>query len=274
MPTVDIDTGTPELLARLEEGVLTATMNRPDARNAMTGAMIAALGDQLGRAENDREVRCVVLTGSGKGFCAGGDVKGMASEADAGPGLSTDEFIAAQRRAQHATAGRLFKLPKPTLAVVNGAAAGAGLSLALACDLRIMSTAAVLTTAFAKVGLAGDWGGTYYMTQLVGPAKTKELYYLSERVDAAAALQTGLVNWTCEPGELDARSGDLARRLATGPGVAFRYMKENINRALAPGHDDALDIEATHHVHSFATEDNKAAVEAFIAKREPMFSGR
>lgn len=112
------------------------------------------------------------------------------------------------------------------------------------------------------------------MTQLVGPAKTKELYYLSERVDAATALQAGLVNWACEPGELEAKSSDLSRRLAAGPGVAFRYMKENINRALTPGHDDALDIEATHHVHSFATEDNKAAVAAFVAKREPVFSGR
>ena len=275
MPAANLDTGTAELLSHLSDGVLTLTLNRPEARNAMTGAMIEALGSQLERAEADREVRCVVLTGSGRGFCAGGDVKGMANAADdAAPSLSTDDFIAAQRRAQHATAGRLFKMPKPTLAVINGAAAGAGLSLALACDLRIMSTAAVLTTAFAKVGLTGDWGGTYYMTQLVGPAKTKELYYLSERVDAAAALATGLVNWTCEPGELDSKSTDLSRRLATGPGVAFRYMKENINRALTPGHDDALDVEASHHVHSFATDDNKAAVEAFVAKREPVFSGR
>ncbi len=274
MPSTNPDPGPAELLSELSDGVLTLTLNRPESRNAMTGAMIEALGNQLEWAESDRDIRCVVLTGSGKGFCAGGDVKGMASEAEAGPSLSTDEFIAAQRRAQHATAGRLFKMPKPTLAVVNGAAAGAGLSLALACDLRIMSTAAVLTTAFAKVGLAGDWGGTYYMTQLVGPAKTKELYYLSERVDAAAALAAGLVNWTCEPGELAAKSSELARRLANGPGVAFRYMKENINRALTPGHDDALDVEATHHVHSFATEDNKAAVEAFVAKREPVFRGR
>lgn len=275
MRDIDIDTGTAELAAKQASGVLTLTLNRPRVRNAMTGAMIDALSAQLARAETDVGVRCVVLTGAGKGFCSGGDVKGMASAADDDASrLSTDQFIAGQRRAQHATAGRLFKIPKPTIAVINGAAAGAGLSLALACDLRIMSTAAVLTTAFGRVGLSGDWGGTYYMTQLVGPAKAKELYYLSDRVDAAAALQAGLVNWTCEPEELDARSDDLARRLATGPGVAFRYMKENINRALAPGHDDCLDIEATHHVHCFATDDNKVAVEAFVAKREPIFSGR
>lgn len=275
MADIALDTGTAELMAKQVDGILTLTLNRPEARNAMTGAMIRALSEQLKRAETDASVRCIVLTGAGKGFCAGGDVKGMASAAeDDGPKMSTDEYIAGQRRAQHDTAGRLFKIAKPTMAVINGAAAGAGLSLALACDLRIMSTAAVLTTAFGKVGLSGDWGGTYYMTQLVGPAKAKELYYLSDRVDAAAALQAGLVNWTCAPDELDLKSGNLAHRLATGPGAAFRYMKENINRALSAGHDDCLDIEATHHVHCFATEDNKTAVEAFVAKREPVFNGR
>ncbi len=275
MPSRDIDTGSVELLAKQDGGVLTLTLNRPAARNAMTGAMIEALSRQLELAEADSSVRCVVLTGAGKGFCAGGDVKGMASASeDDGSALLIDEFIAAQRRAQHATAGRLFKMPKPTLAVINGAAAGAGLSLALACDLRIMSSAAVLTTAFAKVGLSGDWGGTYYMTQLVGPAKAREFYYLSDRVDAASALSLGLTNWLCAPDELDVKAAEVAGRLAAGPGVAFRYMKENLNRALPGGHDDCLDVEATHHVHCFATEDNKSAVEAFIAKREPVFGGR
>lgn len=273
MPSTSIDTGTGELLAGLEDGVLTLTLNRPEARNAMTSAMIKALDRQLALAETNADVRCIVLTGAGKGFCAGGDVKGMAAAEDA-PALAVDAFIAAQRRAQHATAGRLFRIPKPTVAAINGAAAGAGLSFALACDFRIMSSGAVLTTAFAKVALSGDFGGSYYMTQLVGPAKAKELYFLSDRVDATAALEAGLVNWTCAPDELEARTGELARRLATGPSVAIRYMKENINRALSPGHDDCLDIEATHHVHCFATEDNKAAITAFVAKREPVFSGR
>lgn len=275
MASIDLDTGTPDLLARQDGGVFVITLNRPDARNAMTSAMIVALGEQLARAEADAVVRCVVLTGAGKGFCAGGDVKGMAgNDESAGPSAGIDAAIHAQRLAQHATAGRLFGMPKPTLAIINGAAAGAGLSLALACDLRLMSTAAVLTTAFAKVALSGDFGGTYYMTQLIGTAKARELYYLSDRVDAAEALRLGLVNWTCSPDELEERGSDLARRLGGGPSVAFRYMKENLNRALIAGPDDCLDIEATHHVHSFQTDDNKVALQAFMEKREPVFAGR
>lgn len=269
-----IDTGTPELLATAKDGVLTLTLNRPDARNALTPAMFVALDAQLAHAETDTAIRCIVLAGAGKGFCSGGDVKSMAAtDSDAEP-LSIDAFIHAQRIAQHGTAGRLFKMPKPTIAAINGAAAGAGLSLALACDLRVMSTAAVLTTAFAKVGLSGDFGGTYYMTQLVGTAKARELYYLSDRVDAAEALRLGLVTAVAEPDAFAQVTAALAGRLASGPGVAYRYMKENLNRALVAGHDDCLDIEATHHVHCFSTADNQAAVQAFMEKRDPVFTGR
>ncbi|HEV7385233.1 MAG TPA: enoyl-CoA hydratase-related protein, partial [Phenylobacterium sp.] len=191
-----LDTGTEDLLADLQAGVLTLTLNRPQARNAMSDAMNQALGRQLAAAELDPEVRCVVLTGAGPGFCAGGDVKGMADRnAAGGRSVSIDEAIHAQRTNQRATAGRLFKMPKPTIAALPGAAAGAGLSLALACDLRIMARTAFMTTAFARVGLAGDYGGTYFLTQLVGAAKARELYYLSERVNAEDALRLGLANW-------------------------------------------------------------------------------
>ena len=183
-----IDTGTPDLLATSERGILTLTLNRPDARNAMTSAMIVALGDQLARAETDEAVRCIVLTGAGKGFCAGGDVKSMA-EADEASRPTAEKTIHLQKLAQRATAGKLFSIPKPTIASINGAAAGAGFALALACDLRIMATGAVLTSAFGRVGLPGDFGGSYFLTQLVGVAKARELYFLSDRVDAEQALQ-------------------------------------------------------------------------------------
>jgi 2-(1,2-epoxy-1,2-dihydrophenyl)acetyl-CoA isomerase len=165
-------------------------------------------------------------------------------------------------------------MPKPTLASLPGAAAGAGLSLALACDLRIMARSAVMTTAFARVGFAGDYGGTYFMTQLVGTAKARQLYYLSERISADQALALGLCNWVCEPEDLVARTEEIARRLAAGPTVAYRYMKENLNRALAGEVDDCLDLEATHHVHCGATEDHREAAKAFVEKREPVFQGR
>lgn len=273
--SLDIDTGTPDLLASLEAGVLTLTLNRPEARNAMSRAMNQALQEQLAQAEFNHAVRCIVLTGAGNGFCAGGDVKGMAAAGDGTVGaLTIDQAIHRQRVNQRATAGKLFKMPKPTLAALPGAAAGAGLSLALACDLRILSSTAVMTTAFARVGFSGDYGGSYFLTQLVGSAKARELYFLSERVGADEALRLGLANWVCAPEELAARTRALALRLAGGPTVAYRYMKENLNRAMAGEVDDCLDLEATHHIHCGQTEDHREAARAFVAKREPVFQGR
>lgn len=271
-----IDTGTEHLLADLDEGVLTLTLNRPDARNAMSGEMTSALAAQLASAELDPAVKCLVLTGAGKGFCAGGDVKGMAASGDGTVGDNTiDGAIHRQRINQRATSGKLFSMPKPTIAALPGAAAGAGLSLALACDLRIMASTAIMTTAFARVGFSGDYGGTYFMTQLIGAAKARELYYLSDRVSAEEALRLGLTNWVCEADELAAKTREIALRLAQGPTVAFRYMKENLNRAMSSGDvDDCLDLEATHHVHCGQTEDHREAARAFVEKREPVFKGR
>ena len=233
MTITALETGTTDLLAALDEGVLTLTLNRPDARNAMSHAINQALARQLAVAALEPNVKCIVLTGAGKGFCAGGDVKGMAASGDGTVGAATiDEAIHRQRVNQRETAGALFKMPKPTLAALPGPAAGAGLSLALACDLRIMASTAIMTTAFARVGFSGDYGGTYFMAQLVGTAKARELYFLSERVSAEEALRLGLVNWICAPEDLVARPRKLARRLATGPTVAYRYMKENLNRAI------------------------------------------
>jgi 2-(1,2-epoxy-1,2-dihydrophenyl)acetyl-CoA isomerase len=271
-----VDTGTEDLLADLDDGVLTLTMNRPEARNAMSGAMTAALGDQLAKGELDPNVRCIVLTGAGKGFCAGGDVKGMAASGDGTVGDNTiDGAIHRQRVNQRATAGKLYSIPKPTIAALPGAAAGAGLSLALSCDLRIMASNAIMTTAFGRVGFSGDYGGTFFMSQLVGTAKARELYFLSDRVSAEEALRLGLTNWVCEPEELVEKTKEIALRLATGPTVAYRYMKENFDRAISSGDvDDCLDLEATHHVHCGQTEDHRNATKAFVEKREPVFIGR
>jgi 2-(1,2-epoxy-1,2-dihydrophenyl)acetyl-CoA isomerase len=275
MTAQHLDTGTPDLLAQLQDGVLTLTLNRPAARNAMSKAMNQALQEQLAQAEFNPAVKCLVLTGAGQGFCAGGDVKGMAASGDGTVGAQTiDEAIARQRLNQRATAGKLFKMPKPTLAALPGAAAGAGLSLALACDLRVMASSAIMTTAFARVGFSGDYGGSYFLTQLVGSAKARELYYLSDRVSAEEALRLGLTNWVCPPDELMHKTREIALRLAKGPTVAFRYMKENLNRAMAGEVDDCLDLEATHHIHCGQTEDHREATQAFVAKREPVFQGR
>ncbi len=270
-----IDTGSEDMLAEVKSGVAILTLNRPEARNAMSAGMNQALQQTLANVEVDPDVKCIVLTGAGKGFCAGGDVKGMAASGDGTVGERTiDGAIHEQRVHQRATAGKLFKMPKPTIASLPGAAAGAGLSFALACDLRIMASNAIMTTAFARVGFSGDYGGTYFMSQLVGSAKARELYYLSDRVSAEEALRLGLTNWVCEPEELAEKTMEIAQRLATGPTVAYRYMKENLNRALGGEVDDCLDLEATHHIHCGQTQDHREATKAFVEKREPVFHGK
>ena len=270
-----IDTGTDHLIFEKENGVAVLTMNRPEARNAMSGEMNEAMRNVLSEVELDPAIRCVVLTGAGKGFCAGGDVKGMASSGDGTVGDNTiDAAIHRQRVHQRATAGKLFKMPKPTIAALPGAAAGAGLSYALACDLRVMASSAIMTTAFAKVGFSGDYGGSYFMTQLIGSAKARELYFLSDRVTADEALNLGLTNWVCEPDDLMDKTMEIANRLANGPSVAYRYMKENLNRAMNGEVDDCLDLDATHHIHCGQTEDHRNATKAFVEKKEPVFKGK
>lgn len=269
-----IETGTDHLLARVEDGVAVLTMNRPERRNALSSEMLKALGEVLGVCEADSGVGAVVLTGAGGAFCAGGDVKGMAENNEGRTRTDIDTQIHLQRLSQRASSGRLHKMPKPTLAALPGAAAGAGFALALACDLRIASDKAVMTTAFARVGFSGDYGGTYFLTRLVGTAKARELYFLSERIDMAEALKLGLVNWVVPSEALEAKTMEIARRLANGPRVAYRYMKENLNRAAAGAWDDCLDLEATHHIHTGQTEDHREAAKAFVEKREPVFKGR
>lgn len=270
-----LDTGTDDLLATLADGVMTLTFNRPQARNALSRPMNDALQAQLAEAERNPYVKCVLLTGNGDAFCAGGDVKGMLTRSFNQPGSPTiDEFIHRQRQDHRAVSGRLFSMPKPTIAAIPGAAAGAGFSIALACDLRLMAHSAFMTTAFARVGYSGDYGGTYFLTRLVGAAKAREMYLLSERIDAEQALALGLTNWVHPADELMQRAQTLARRLASGPTVAYRYMKENLNRAIQGDLADCLDLEATHHVHCGQTEDHREATRAFVDKREPVFKGR
>jgi len=268
----EIDTGTEDLLARVEDGVAVLTMNRPERRNALSPAMLDALARTLADAEADDDVGCVVLTGAGGAFCAGGDVKAMAQDGAGEAGF--DARVQLQRRSHRATAGRLHEMPKPTIAAVGGAAAGAGLSMALACDLRYAAESAFLTTAFARVGFAGDYGGTWFLTRLVGPAKARELYFFADRIDADHALGLGLVNAVFDDDALEAEVLTLARRLAAGPRVAYRYMKENLNRALEADLEESLDLEATHHLHTGLTADHREAARAFVEKREPAFEGR
>lgn len=263
---------TTDLLETIKDGVAVLTMNRPDRLNAMSRPMLDAMLEALQRLADDPAVGAVVLTGAGRGFCAGGDVKAMAEGNELGG--TTMEEKAQALRSRMETSRLLHEMPKPTIAMVRGAAAGAGLSLALACDMRVASDNARFGTAFARVGYSGDFGGSYFLTQLVGTAKARELYYTAELVDAQQALALGLVNRIVPDARLEEETMALARKFANGPRVALRYMKRNMNAAESNTLAEHLDLEAWHHTRTGMTEDHKEAARAFVEKREPVFKGR
>jgi 2-(1,2-epoxy-1,2-dihydrophenyl)acetyl-CoA isomerase len=263
---------TQDLLEAVKDRVALLTLNRPERLNAMSREMLDALLEALPRLATDPDVGVVVITGAGRGFCAGGDVKAMA-EGREGDGASLEDKAQALR-ARMEVSRWLHEMPKPTIAMVRGAAAGAGLSVALACDMRIASDASKFGTAFARVGYSGDFGGSYFLTQLVGTAKARELYLTADLVDAAQALALGLVNRVVPDALLETETMALATRLAKGPSVAYRYMKRNLNAAESGSLKDVLDLEAWGHTRSGMTEDWREATRAFVEKREPVFKGR
>jgi 2-(1,2-epoxy-1,2-dihydrophenyl)acetyl-CoA isomerase len=261
------------LLETFDDGIATLTMNRPEARNAMSGEMMDALREALPRLATDGKVRLVVMTGAGGAFCAGGDVKGFAAGAAGGGEFNMEQRVNGLRFGMEISRW-LHEMPKPTLAVIPGPAAGAGLSLALACDLRISVDTAKFTTAFARIGLAGDYGGSYFLPYLVGAAKARELYFMADVISAQQALDIGLVNHVFPAAGFEAAAADYARRLADQPTVALGYMKKNLNAAQHGSLADVLDLEAMHMVRTFMTEDHKGAARAFVEKRPPQFKGR
>jgi 2-(1,2-epoxy-1,2-dihydrophenyl)acetyl-CoA isomerase len=263
---------TQDLLEATKDGVAILTLNRPDRLNAMSGEMLDAMLEALPRLADDPAVGAIVLTGAGRGFCAGGDVKAMAEGREFGG--TTLEEKAQALRARMEVSRWLHELPKPTIAMVRGAAAGAGLSLALACDLRVASENARFATAFARVGYSGDFGGSWFLTQLVGTGKARELYYTADIVDANQALGLGMVNRVVADAALEDETLALARKLANGPRVALRYMKRNMNAAETNSLKEHLDLEAWHHTRTGMTEDHREAARAFVDKREPSFKGR
>ena len=263
---------TTDLLETVEDVVAVLTLNRPERLNAVSRPMLDSLLEALPRLADDAAVGVVVLTGAGRGFCAGGDVKAMAEGNELG-GQTMEEKAQALRSRMEASRW-LHELPKPTIAMMRGPAAGAGLALAMACDLRIASDTVRLGTAFARVGYSGDFGGSYYLTQLVGTAKARELYFTADLLDARQALALGLVNRVVPDARLEEETMALASRLARGPRVAYRYMKRNMNAAETASLKDMLDLEAWHHTRTGMTEDHREAARAFVEKREPQFKGR
>lgn len=264
---------TDEVLEAVERGVATITLNRPERLNALTRTAMIGLVETLQRAAINPDIGCVVLTGAGKAFCAGGDVQVQAEIAAHGASASPEQRADDLRQAMEASR-LLHEMPKPTIAMLNGVAAGAGFSLALACDLRVAGESARLTPAFAKVGLSGDFGGTWFLSRLVGPALARELYFTSDMLDIRRIERLGLANRIVADAELRATTMELARRLASGPRVAWRYMKRNFAVAEHGTLSDVLDSETFGMMRCRETDDHREAARSFVAKQEPVFRGR
>jgi 2-(1,2-epoxy-1,2-dihydrophenyl)acetyl-CoA isomerase len=260
------------LLSEMTGGLLVVTMNRPQQRNALDAALCTALLERLASAAADAAVRALVLTGAGGTFSVGGDIKAMERGAH---GEATAEQRGAALRARMEASRLLHEMPKPTVAAIEGPAAGAGLSLALACDFRIAGRSAKLTTAFAKVGLSGDYGGTYFLPRIVAPAKARELYLLSPVLSGEEAKAIGLVTAVAEPGQVLAAARAFAAPLAEGPTLTLGRIKENLAMAAGGGTlPDCFDLEARNHMACTGSADHREAAAAFVAKRKPVFRGR
>jgi enoyl-CoA hydratase/carnithine racemase len=260
------------LLYTVQERIVTLTLNRPERLNALGDTLRDDLYDAVSKAAADPDVRVLVITGAGRGFCSGGDVKSMKEreEATEAPPPIAEKFAPIRDRIILA----MRDCPKPIIAAVNGAAAGAGMNLALACDMRIASSAAKFSQAFVKRGLHPDWGGTYFLPRVVGMAKACELIFTGDTIDAAQALELEIVNAVVAPEALMEETYKLARRIAAGPPVAIQLAK----RALY--HNQDVDLRAALEFETFAqnisrdTEDAKEGVKAFLEKRAPVFRGK
>lgn len=255
------------VLVDVEEGVGTVTLNRPDRLNAFVGDMRDRLGDALEALADDDAVRVIVVTGAGRAFCAGADVGYLSELVEEERLEEARSLVEAGRRVAKA----VVEAPKPVVAALNGPAAGGGANLALACDLRVVSDRAAIGQTFNRIGLHPDWGGTYFLPRLVGPAKAAELVFTGEMVDAEEAERIGLVNRVVPHDELEEAVAELASRLAGKPALPLRRAKEGLRRSLSSSLDEMLDHEVEAQMECFHSEDAREGIRAFLEKREADF---
>jgi 2-(1,2-epoxy-1,2-dihydrophenyl)acetyl-CoA isomerase len=263
-----------------DEAVRTLTLDRPERLNALTPALIAALNRALVDCARDPGVRAVVLAGAGRGFCSGFDLSGGEAEADPiaerwrdDPVWWSNEQLAGRMLLDTQAPVLLRRMGKPTICSMRGPAAGSGLVLATACDIRIASETASFRTAFASVGRCGDPGGSYLLSKLVGPGRARELYLLDPKVTAAEALAMGLVTRVVPDAELEAETRALARRFAEGAPLAYAGIKRNLNAAETAGLEETMMFEAPANAAASLSHDGKEAGRAFLEKRKPVFRG-
>jgi enoyl-CoA hydratase/carnithine racemase len=260
------------LLLDVKDRVATLTLNRPDRLNALGDTLREDLLDAILKCGADDAVGAIVITGAGRGFCSGGDVKNMSERDQAGQAAST--FTEQLQPVRDRCILAMRDCPKPIIAAINGAAAGAGMNLALACDMRIASTAAKFSQAFVKRGIPPDWGGSWFLPRVVGTAKACELIFTGDTIDAAEALRLGIVSSVAAPESLMAEAHALARRIAAGPPVALRLSKRAIYHNLEADLRAGLEFETFAQGVCKQTEDAREGVKAFMEKRAPVFRGK
>jgi enoyl-CoA hydratase/carnithine racemase len=269
-----IDTGTDELLCVIRDRVAIITLNRPEVRNALSDTLTPALRSMIRTCGENPAVHVLLITGAGNAFCAGGNVKGMGAHRDPTKlAMSFDEKVADLQERQRLLTGALVSVRKPTIAALPGPAVGAGLAIAMACDIRIAAQSAFVSTGYLRVGLSGDYGIAWLLTRLVGTARARELMLTSEKVDATRCEAIGLVNRVVADEALQDEAFALAKSLAEGPTLALRYVKDNLDEALAFDFATARDHEAERLIRLTTTADHREAVQAFIDKRKPVFRG-
>ncbi|WP_050385580.1 enoyl-CoA hydratase-related protein [Bradyrhizobium pachyrhizi] len=268
---IEVDTGTGELLCEIRDRVALITLNRPEARNALSDHLTPALRRMIKQCGDDPNVGALLIAGAGAAFCAGGDVKGMGNNSTKVEAAFEDR-VADLRARQRTLTGALMAVRKPTIAAISGPAAGAGIALALACDIRIAGESAIMSTGYARIGLTGDYGIAWLLTRLVGTSRARELMFLSERIDARRCEAWGLVNRVVPDADLRDSAFALASSLAEGPAIALAHIKDNLDHALKADFLESMDQEAEYMVRSSRTEEHKEAVRAFIDKRKPAFA--
>ncbi len=258
-----------DIAESIQDGIATITLNRPESLNSLSQELLNMLREAIMRLGSDSNVGAIIITGEGRAFCAGGDIKSMGQRNQ----LPFEHRVESMRK-MHLIPQAMRTCPKVIIGMINGPAFGAGLGLAMSCDLRIAARSAKFGVAFGKIGYSGDFGGSWLMTQLVGTAKARELYLLGDNFDAAEAERIGLVNRVVDDADLLAETTAMARRIADGPLVAYGYMKRNLHAAETEPFAAVLEMEAVHQARTAQTDDHREARTAFLEKRKPVFKGQ